>query len=85
MTDTVSDVLRIQGEKLKALRLARLLTREELAERAGLDESHVGVIERGEVAGSRVKTVRMLARALEVSPDEFLDPQHSPDSRGETS
>jgi transcriptional regulator with XRE-family HTH domain len=74
--------LKISGGKLRQVRLAKLLTRQELAELAGLDESHLGALERGEVESSRVRTVRQLAKTLEVSPDEILSPVN-PDSLGE--
>jgi transcriptional regulator with XRE-family HTH domain len=74
--------LRISGGKLRRVRLAKLLTRQELAELADLDESHLGALERDEVERSRVRTVRQLAKALEVSPDEILSPVN-PDSLGE--
>jgi transcriptional regulator with XRE-family HTH domain len=70
--------LTISGGKLRQVRLAKLLTRQELAELADLDESHLGALERDEVQNSRVRTVRQLAKALEVSPHEILS-----DSLGE--
>jgi transcriptional regulator with XRE-family HTH domain len=75
-------MLRIDGGKLRQLRLTKLLTREELDEQAGLDESHLGVIERAEVRESRIRTVRRLAHALEVDANEFLAAEN-PDSLGE--
>jgi transcriptional regulator with XRE-family HTH domain len=82
MTTIGSMTLRIDGGKLRQVRLTKLLTRDELAKVAGLDGSHLGAIERNEIASSRVRTVRQLARALEVSPDEILSPLN-PDSLGE--
>ncbi len=81
--DTIDKMgIRISGGKLRQVRLAKLLTRQELAELADLDESHLGALERAEVESSRVRTVRQLAKALEVSPDEILSPAN-PDSLGE--
>jgi transcriptional regulator with XRE-family HTH domain len=81
--DTIDKMgLRISGGKLRQVRLAKLLTRQELAELADLDESHLGALERDEVESSRVRTVRQLVKALEVSPDEILS-LANPDSLGE--
>lgn len=52
------------GERLRALREARSLTQEELAERAGLTVKAVGALERGERKRPYPHTVRSLADAL---------------------
>ena len=79
MLDTVPHMLRIDGPRLRELRLRRLLTIAELAEIANLDESHIASVERGEVETSRTRTIKKLANALEVPPDEILssaNPNH---------
>lgn len=56
------------------LRLARLrkgLTQEELADRAGIDRSHLSYIERG-IRAIRPNTARALARALRMGFTEAL-------------
>ena len=56
------------GERLKALREARVLTVEELAERAGLDESYVWSVEESALELGMGHTAR-LADALGVEPE----------------
>ncbi len=55
---------------LRRLRLARRLTQEALAERAGISARSIGEIERGHGRSPRPHTVRQLAAALELSEDE---------------
>ena len=64
--------VRIDGEKLKELRLAKFWSRDELATASGIHRDHIGRLERGGDHDSRPPTVRKLAEALEVSPSELL-------------
>jgi transcriptional regulator with XRE-family HTH domain len=65
---------RIDGEKLKAARIERLLDRSELAERAGLNVRTVQGFEHNEWAGgSQLSTIRKLAEALGVDPREIIE------------
>ncbi len=67
------EAVKIDGEKLRALRRSRFLTRDELAERSGVARDHIGRLERGEIPGeSRMGTIRKLAQALEVDPAELV-------------
>jgi transcriptional regulator with XRE-family HTH domain len=59
------------GEKLKATRTRRLLTQEELAERAGVSAATVVRVERDQ-AEPHFSTIRKLAKALGVGPTELL-------------
>ncbi len=65
--------VKIDGEKLKSLRERRFISREELAEKVGSHRDHIGRLERGEVANPRMSTIRNLAEALGVRPDELTD------------
>jgi transcriptional regulator with XRE-family HTH domain len=68
------EAVRIDGERLRTLRRERFLTRDELAEKSGLARDHIGRLERGEIPGeSRMRTIRSLAEALDVSPAELLE------------
>jgi transcriptional regulator with XRE-family HTH domain len=58
------------GRNLRRLREERLLTQEELGEAAGVSRDQVSRIERDEV-DPRFRTIRKLARALEVDPREL--------------
>ncbi len=59
------------GEKLKEIRTRRFLTQEELAEKAGVSHSTIVNIERNH-AEPQFRTIRKLARALDIDPAEFL-------------
>jgi transcriptional regulator with XRE-family HTH domain len=59
------------GENLKATRTRRLLTQDELAERAGVSQSTIANIERDN-AEPQFRTIRKLAKALDVDPTELL-------------
>ncbi len=58
------------GALLKRKRLARGLTQEALAERAGLSARAISDLERGVNAAPRKETLRLLADALQLSDDE---------------
>lgn len=59
------------GKKLREVRIRRLLTQEELAEKAGLSPSTVVNIERDQ-AEPQFRTIRKLAEALDVDPISLL-------------
>ena len=59
------------GERLKAARTRRLLTQDELAERAGVSQSTIANIERDN-AEPQFRTIRKLAKALDIEPTELL-------------
>ncbi len=58
--------------RLREWRERRLLSQRELAARAGVTQGSIARIERGHHR-PRLSTVRKLAEALEVSPDELVD------------
>lgn len=66
-------LVKIDGTKLQRVRKRRLMSREELAAKTGLHRDHIGRLERGEVEAPRMGTIRDLAEALSVEPDEILD------------
>ena len=59
------------ARNLRAARLAKKISQEELAERAGLHRNYVGGVERGERNVALENIVR-LAQALSVSPRDFF-------------
>jgi transcriptional regulator with XRE-family HTH domain len=59
------------GKRLRALRAARGISQEALADLSGIDRAYVGSIERGQRNVSILNIYR-LARALEVEPLELL-------------
>lgn len=60
------------GRKLRAIRKAAKLSREKLAERAGINSNYLGEIERGEKWPS-LEILSALARVLNVSVGDFFD------------
>jgi transcriptional regulator with XRE-family HTH domain len=59
------------GERLRALRIRRALTQEELAKRAGLSKQAVNRLE-VDRAEPRMSSLRKLAKALDVDPSELV-------------
>jgi transcriptional regulator with XRE-family HTH domain len=59
------------GEKLKEVRTRRLLTQDELADKAGVSQSTIANIERDN-AEPQFRTIRKLAKALEIDPTVLL-------------
>lgn len=66
-----SNPLRDLGERVRARRMARGWSQEELAERAGLHRNYVGGVERGERNISLINILK-IAKALDTEPSEFL-------------
>ena len=69
--DTVQSV-RIDGRKLVRAREQRLLSRQELADKAGLHLDHLARIERGDIVIPHMSTIRKLVDALECTPSDIL-------------
>jgi transcriptional regulator with XRE-family HTH domain len=65
------DLNRAFGKSLREVRLAKGLTHEALAERAGLHPTFISLLERGGRMPS-LNTVFLLARALGESPSAFV-------------
>jgi transcriptional regulator with XRE-family HTH domain len=59
------------GERLRKLRERKLLTQEQLGEAADVSRDQVSRIERNEV-DPRFSTIRKLAKALDVEPEELI-------------
>lgn len=59
------------GLRLRELRLARELSQESLARKAGVDRTYVSSVERGKRNVS-LETIYLLAEALGVHPAELL-------------
>lgn len=57
--------------KLREWRLAKFLTQEELAAKSGITEVSISRIETG-IRAPRISTVRRLAEALEISPQQLV-------------
>ncbi len=59
------------GEKLREVRTRRLLTQDELADKAEVSQSTIANIERDN-AEPQFRTIRKLAKALDIEPTELL-------------
>jgi DNA-binding XRE family transcriptional regulator len=70
---TIGTVMpRVDEEKLRTLRERRFLSHRDLAKRAGISPTTVLNLEAGRVEAQR-RTVRKLAKALEVDPAELVE------------
>jgi transcriptional regulator with XRE-family HTH domain len=59
------------GTAVRRYRLRLKISQEELAERAGLDRSYIGQVERGETNISLLNLIR-IADALQVGPERLV-------------
>lgn len=67
------------GERLRAARLARGLSQEQLAARSGVAQPNISVFERGR-SYPKPPTLLALSRALDLLPADLLVPLHGPPS-----
>jgi transcriptional regulator with XRE-family HTH domain len=63
--------MEVDMARLRELRRRRVLTLEELAEKAGVGRNTVWRLEHG-VMGAQPRTIRKLAKALDVEPEELV-------------
>lgn len=66
-----SDILKKFGIKVRDLRKQRSLSQEELADKAGLHRTYIGMIERAEKNITLIN-IEKIANALEVSIKDFF-------------
>lgn len=65
------DVVQVVGSSIRRLRVERGFSQEEFAQHAHLDRSFYGRVERG-TQNVALRTLCVIAAALEVSPSELL-------------
>ncbi len=63
--------MEVDAVKLRELRRRRVLTLEELAEKANVGRNRIWRLEHG-VMGAQPRTIRKLAKALGVDPEELV-------------
>jgi transcriptional regulator with XRE-family HTH domain len=63
--------MEVDMARLRELRRRRVLTLEELAKKAGVGRNTVWRLEHG-VMGAQPRTIRKLAKALDVEPEELV-------------
>ena len=72
MTTIGAEMPRIDREKLRRLREARFLSHRELAKIAGVSPTTVLTLEQRDDIEPQRRTIRKLAKALDVEPTELL-------------
>ena len=60
------------SKRIKELRLSKKMTQEELAEKANIDASNLGKIERGQRENLSLDTLEKIIIAFEISYEEFF-------------
>lgn len=68
-------IVNLDGEKVKRMREERWMSRQELAEKAGIGVSTLRNIE-ASFSGVRLSTARKLAKALGVAPKSLAGQSH---------
>lgn len=63
------------GRRILALRTARNLSQDKLAEKAGMSVKHLGKIERG-TANASIKCLTEIAKALDMPVRDILEVEH---------
>ncbi|MBN4051462.1 helix-turn-helix transcriptional regulator [bacterium AH-315-M05] len=66
-----SEILKNFGERVRGLRKEKGISQEELAHRAGLHRTYIGMIERAEKNITLIN-IEKIAKALNVLPSELL-------------
>lgn len=64
-------LLQLIGERIRQFRKAKGLTQEELAEKAGVNASYMGTVERGD-RNISIETLEKIMQGLDVSPTDFF-------------
>jgi transcriptional regulator with XRE-family HTH domain len=67
-------MVEVNVDRLKALRHRRVLTLRELEQRSGVAYNTIWHLENGK-RGAQPRTLRKLARALDVEPEELVKPE----------
>jgi transcriptional regulator with XRE-family HTH domain len=70
----MEEIQQLFGRRVRELRRSRGLTQEALAKAAGLDDKHIGALERAEKTPS-LEAIGRLAKALQVEYYELLMPE----------
>jgi transcriptional regulator with XRE-family HTH domain len=63
--------MEVDMARLRELRRRRVLTLEELAEKAGVGRNTIWRLEHG-IMGAQPRTIRKLAKALDVEPEQLV-------------
>ena len=66
------DVIVKFGKKVQEIKVLKKLSQEELAEKAGVHRTYIGMIERGE-KNITLENIEKIATALEISLNELMN------------
>ncbi len=66
--------MEVNVQRLKELRVEKMLSQEELHQRSGVARDTISKLERGASKGAQYRTIRRLADALEVPYRELMQP-----------
>lgn len=72
------------GAKIRKLRKQQHMTQEKLAEKAEIDTSYLGQIERGERRSPSITIISKIANALNVKEGELLNDRNHEEGRGDS-
>lgn len=64
-------LLQLIGERIRQVRKSKGLTQEELAEKAGINASYMGTVERGD-RNISIETLEKIMKGLDVTPTDFF-------------
>ncbi|HIE44347.1 MAG TPA: XRE family transcriptional regulator [Candidatus Omnitrophica bacterium] len=67
----MGNLRKLFGQRVRGIRLAKGMTQEKLAEKAGLHLTYIGIIERGKQSAS-LDVIEKIAKALGVDEREFF-------------
>lgn len=68
----MTNFTRLVGKRLRELRKQKSMTQEQLGEKAQLQSTYIGGVERGE-RNISLETLEKIMEALEIRPTEFFD------------
>lgn len=67
----MGNLRKLFGKRLRSIRLAKEMTQEELAEKAGVHSTYIGIIERGRQSVS-LDIIERIAKALDITELELF-------------
>lgn len=73
----------LSGERLRKARIRRFLSQQNLADKAGTTEATVNRLENG-LQRARLRTIRKLAVALDIEPEELVMGEDAATKNGDT-
>ncbi len=71
------DILKVFGQRIKQLRLAKGWSQEKLAEKTGFHRTYIGMVERGE-RNISLKNIQILAVSFDINMQDLFYDQNRP-------